>query len=264
MKTRTFIAAAGVAIASAIAGSVAHAQVSQPFFEYSGGLVHAELQLGPGENFIPIGALGASSVVANGVPQPVTVTLRDPGFDGATRTVCVDYIGTDAGFQNRFYIPGTTINWCNKSTCADPTATPLGLGNKGWTAPFTASACFQMNVGQPVPFVFVADVLNQGGNGSHTVGNGQADANAHWAALPVPFVFTPPLPRTSSVLAVGLSDGAFNPLLDDDHQDFTVRFTAQGGAIPQSAIPTLGQWSLMLLVLATSLLGLRTLRRARP
>lgn len=252
-----------VAIAAATGGAGAMAQVSQPYFDYSGGIVHAELQLGPGENFIPVGSLGASSVVSGGVASPVTVTLRDPGFDGAARTVCVDYIGTDAVFQNRFYIAGTPINWCNKSTCADPGATPLGLGNKSWSAPFTATACFQMNVGQPVPFVFVADVLNQGGNGSHTVGNGQTNANAHWAAIPVPFVLAPPMPRSSPVLAIGLSDGAFNVLQDDDHQDFTVRFTAQGVPLAQSAIPTLGQWGLLLLFVALSLSGLRFARRAR-
>ena len=120
-----------------------------------------------------------------------------------------------------------------------------------------------MNVGQPVPFVFVADVLNQGGDGTHTVGNGQAIPQSHWAAFPFPFVSTLPMPTSSPVIGVGLADGAFDPLVDDDHQDFVVRFTAQGVPITQSAIPTLGQWGLILLVLAMSVLGLRSVRRAK-
>ena len=255
-------AAVMVAVASTIMASSALAQVSQPYFEYTGGIVDPEAVV-PTGNFIPPGSLGASSVVSSGVPLPVTVTLRDPGYDGQPRTVCVDYIGTDATFQNRFYITGTPINWCNKATCADPTATPLGVGGLSWTGSFAASACFQMNVGQPVPFVFVADVLNQGGNGTHAVGNGQTNPNAHWATFPLPFVFTPPLPTSSPVIGVGLADGAFNALIDDDHQDFVVRFTVQGVPVTQSDIPTLSQWGLLLLVLAMSTLGLRSVRRAK-
>jgi len=262
MTRKSGIALVIVAVASTIVGSHALAALTQPFFELAGGVVSAEAVVGSG-NFIPTGSLGASSVISGGNPAPVTVTLRDPGYEGDPRTVCVDYIGTDAAYQNRFTITGTAINWCNKLSCADPTATPLGVGGLTWTPPYTASACFQMNVGEPVPFVFIADVLNQGGDGTHTVGNGQAITQSHWAAFPLPFVSSPPMPTSSPVIGVGLADGAFDPQADDDHQDFVVRFTVQGVYTPQTPIPTLGQWGLILLVLSMSMLGLRSVRRAR-
>jgi hypothetical protein len=258
MKNR--VESALVAVASLVFASSVSAQISNPYFDFTGGDLDAEMTV-PAGNFIPAGALEFDSAVVNGTPQPVTVVLRDPGFDGAPRTVCVDYIGTDAGFQNRFYISGTTINWCNKTSCADPTATPLGIGNGNWTGPFTASACFQMNVGQAVPFVFVGDVLNSSGSGPRIVGNGQAIANEHWGLFPYPFVFSAPLPTQSAIVGVGLADGFYNPAVDDDHQDFTVRFTALPGPTPAQNIPTLGEWAMIVLASATAAIGLRYVRR---
>lgn len=260
MKNR--VAVMALAIASLAAGSSAWPATTHPYFEFTGGDLDAEMTV-PTGNFIPSGALELDSVVISGVPQPVTVILRDPGYDGAPRRVCVDYIGTDALFQDRFTIVGTPIDWCNKASCATPTATPLGLGNRNWTGPFTATACFQMNVGQPVPFIFVSDILNQGGDGPHSVANGQAVAGAHWGVFPYPFVFTPPIPNASAVIGVGLADGAYNPAVDDDHQDFVVRFTVEPAQIQVEQIPTLSQWGMILLMLAVLALGLRYAGRAR-
>ena len=250
-------------VASCAISADASGVLSSPYFEINGGVPDRQMLVGTG-NFIPVGANELDSVVFNSVASPVTVILRDPGFTSGLRQVCVDYIGTDASFQNRFFVTGTTINWCNKASCQDPTATPLGAGNQNWTGPFSASACFSASVGQPVPFTFVSDVLNQGGNGTHSVGNGQADPGAHWGVFPYPFVFAPPFPTGSPIIGVGLSDGAFAPG-DDDHQDLTVRFTVQGVPIPsaETQIPTLGQWGLMLLVLSVALLGIHSLRRAQ-
>ena len=181
------------------------------------------------------------------------MVLRDAGFDGAARRVCVDYIGSHAADENRFYIPGTTIDWCNQASCTTPTATPLGLGGQNWTGPYAANACFQMNVGQPVPFVFVADVLNQGGNGTHTVGNGQTDSGAHWGVFPYPFAMSAPIPANSTIIGVGLSHAEFKSGIDDDHQDLAVRFIVQPG--PGAPVPTLGQWDLVILALAVAALG---------
>ena len=249
-----------MAIASFAVASSAAGQASHPYFEYSGGDPDAEMVV-PSGNFIPPGALEFDSVVVAGIPRPVTVVLRDPGFDGAARQVCVDYIGTDATFEDRFFVPGTTINWCNKSTCTDPTATPLGLGGRNWSGPYSASACFQVNVGQPIPFVLVSDVKNQGGNGTHTVGNGQTNPNAHWGVFPYPFVFSGPIPGSSAIIAVGLADGAYDAAADDDHQDLAVRFTVLPGPDHSTAVPTLDQWGLILLTLATAALGLPFARR---
>jgi hypothetical protein len=252
-----------LAVASCVVFADASGVVSSPYFEINGGVPDRQMLVGTG-NFIPATAYELDSVVFNSVASPVTVILRDPGFTTGLRQVCVDYIGTDASFQNHFFVNGTTINWCNKASCQDPAAAPLGVGNQNWTGPFSASACFSMNVGQPVPFTFVADVLNQGGNGTHTVGNGEAVAGAHWGVFPYPFVFAPPFPTGSPVIGVGLSDGAYAPG-DDDHQDLTVRFTVQGIPIPSLAtqIPTLGQWGLMLRVLSVAALGVYSLRRVR-
>ena len=255
-----------LAVASCAVFTDASGKLSSPYFEISGGVLDRQMVVGTG-NFIPAGANELDSVVFNSVATPVTVTLRDPGFTSGARQVCVDYVGSEAGtvFQNRFFVTGTTINWCNKASCQDPTATPLGVGNQNWTGPFAASACFSMNVGQPVPFGFVADVLNQGGNGTHTVGNGEAIAEAHWGVFPYPFIFTPtPFPIGSPVIGVGLSDGAYAPG-DDDHQDLTVRFTVQGVPIPspETQIPTLDQWGLILLGLCVAMLGTYSLRRVR-
>jgi len=252
-----FVTIASITIASSASGLASH-----PYFEFTGGDVDAQMTV-PSGNFIPPGSLEFDSVVADGVALPVTVVLRDPGFGGVERTVCVDYIGTDASFQNRFYVPGTAINWCNKATCTDPTATPLDVGGKDWTGSYAASACFKMNVGQPVPFFFVADILNQGGHGTNTIGNGQTNANAHWGLFPYPFVTSSPVPTTSAIIGVGLADGAYDPAADDDHQDFTVRFTVQPGPDLEVPIPALDEWGRMLLVLAMVAFGLRSVKRAK-
>ena len=251
-----------LALASCAMFTDASGLVSSPYFELNGGVADRQELVGTG-NYIPVGANELDSVVFDSVASPVTLILRDPAFPSGLRQVCVDYIGSEVDdlFQNRFFVSGTTINWCNKASCQDPTAAPLGVGNQNWTGPFSASACFMMTVGQPVPFTFVADVLNQGGNGPHTVGNGQAVAGAHWGVFPYPFVFAPPFPTGSRVIGVGLSDGAFAPG-DDDHQDMTVRFTVQGVSIP-TQVPTLGQWGLILLILSAAILGIYSLRRVR-
>jgi hypothetical protein len=208
-----------------------------PFFEVVGG--SGETQDFAGTPIIPNGAMGFENST-----DAISIFLRDTtAADGTQLTIRFDYVGSDGDFSNEFQnalvVPGGTTQWCNKASAGDCDTgyTPLGTGNLDWFGSFAATATMTVQVGQLIPFAFIADAKsNNGGplaviNGQDAPGsdpNNEDAALAHMAVFNITggaFNFVSAEPN-GSVFALGLTDGNFDPSeMDDDHQDFMVRIS---------------------------------------
>lgn len=220
---------------------------ASPYFQFTNGVQETQPVIGSG-NFIPVGATGFDSLPGNALE----ITLQDPGHTGESRTIRLDYIGSDAGFTNEF--SSGSVMWCNQTSGCQAGYDPIGVGNQDWYTNFARTAYITMNVGDYVPLNFLADLYGQGGNGSHTLGNpGPTSDGAHFGAFmwnngTNAFETTNYL-TTGSVFGLGLTDGFYDPT-DNDHQDLTLKI---------SVVPEPGSLSLALLGLA----GLALVRRRR-
>jgi hypothetical protein len=225
-------------------GTTGIAQAS-PYFQFTGGLQNSEEVVTEG-NFVPVGALGFDNVPGNAMG----ITLQDPGHTGPV-TIRIDYIGSDAGYTNEFSSGST--KWCNKTSGCDAGYDQIGDGNRDWYTNFKRTAYVTMNIGDFVPLNFLSDIHNEGGNGTHTLGNPDPTAaGAHygafmWNGTTNAFDQTNYL-TTGTTFALGLSDGFGSPG-DNDHQDLTLKIS-----VPEPG--TLG-------IAALGLLGLALIRRRR-
>jgi hypothetical protein len=223
----------GAAVAVAAGLLTAGTAYGDPFIEIVGG--GAETQ-GAGWTIIPSGAFGVENVTS-----AISMMVRSPGAPAGTNVLIrFDYIGSDAAFTNLFtggsVTPGLgTANWCNQgAACTYNTHSFAGLGLNGppansavwFTQPYAQTAYINVPIDTLIPFVFVADVLNQGGNGTHEVADGTQGsfATAHFGLFNISsgaFDFAS-YNSQGRVWALGLTDGNVSEA-DDDHQDFMVR-----------------------------------------
>ena len=219
-KLSRIAAAASLLFGIGLAGTAQAA----PYFEIVGG--GAETQnFTAGTAVIPNGAQGYENI-----PSLMNLYLRDTtAADGTSEIIRLDFIGSDAAFTNQFTFTAGATKWCNKAY-----AGCLAPGNNNvWSGPFGATGYITAVVGSRIDFQFSSDLLNAGGNGTHTFDN-LSDANigsertAHlWYASMsggdmVNGFYGASDPRTGTIMALGLTDG-FVGTGDDDHQDLMVK-----------------------------------------
>lgn len=236
----------GVALVMSAGGPAA----AVPYFQLSLDDVEGQQEsqffdLGP--QVIPNGALGFENIF----PDEITITLVDPAAaPGTSYTLRFDYVGSDAGFTNLFSAGDSAIRWCNKTSDCPAGYEPLGSGNLDWFGNFERTAYLDVTVGAVIPFQFLADAFDDGGNGSHVVRNGRTVEGAHLGAFFIrgdAFDFAT-YATTGDTLAIGLTDGFRIASNDDDHQDFMVRMSV----VPEPAT---------LMLLGAALAGLAGARR---
>lgn len=244
MKTLKYALALASAVGAIFAAGSAQALA---VLEWVGG---NEITQDAGWTYIPGGAKGYDNNVGL---EGSNVGLKLTGAASGV-TLRFDYIGSDAGFTNLgAFGVGSGITWSNKGpvTYDGQSYAGLGNGNRNWFGSYAATGYYTMSADGFVPFVFVADLLNTGGNGTHVLANGEGGSatTSHFGAfnLDSGSFDMAGWDNTGMVWAIGLTDGNIS-VADDDHQDFMVRI---------SVVPEPGS----ILLIGTALLGLAGLRR---
>jgi hypothetical protein len=238
-NTRMIAKWAGVAL-GICALALASAAQAIPYFEVVGGTDEKQKLVETG-NIIPRKAWGWENRQDPGLPNqnPITILLRDTTApDGAVRTVFIDYVGTDADATNEFSAGSGAIRWCNKTSGCTPGFTPLGAGNDDWFGNYAETGSFTARVGDVIDFRFFSEV--NGGMPTSAFGNGESIFLSHMGVFNIEDGFNfdrppPPLDRTGTILALGLTDGVTGNL-DDDHQDFMVRLSVSAVPEPGTAL----------------------------
>lgn len=225
-------------------GALATAGVAQatPYFQIVGGAQETQLFPVP---IIPNGAKGFDNETA-----AMSIFLRDTSAPtGTPVTVLFNFVGSDSAFTNEFNAGGGAIKWCwAASGNCDAGYTPV-TGPNNFAGPFTFTGSITATVDSVIPFSFFANVspgpvltLSDGGAG--------IPGSAHLIALDMTNGFDfANFNSTGRIFALGLTDGNFGGVGDDDHQDFILTM-----AVPEPA---------SLLLIGAGVLGLAALRRRR-
>ena len=168
---------------------------------------------------------------------------------GGTASITVDYLGAEAGYQNKFLFGGNTIFTTpgGRSVWPGP-----GDGSSTPPAPGPASVTFNNVADGLLNFAFVA------GDGSSTTAQNGSNPDDSGGTSSVNFfatVVANPAGLSGVAWDLWFDDGGAGN--DDNHDDMAIRISVTGGTISQVPVPAAG------LLLLTALGGLGIARRRR-